>query len=233
MGDIVWADMVGETTAKAGTGNDYDLEGTFADFRTFADGVGDTYDCYVRVSDGIADWEIMRVTVDEGGGAGGKDQLEVVSRIATTNGGSAVNWASSGTRQVVAVTPASIVEELAGKGQFKMGTFSRNMTTASGDQAITGVGFQPSAVLVIAADAGTAAFSIGFSDGSSEGHLFDAHNNSANTWDASSGSIYMATGSNNDYSGSISSLDSDGFTITWTRTNTPTGTIDARYFAFR
>ena len=40
-------------------------------------------------------------------------------------------------------------------------------------------------------------------------------------------------GNTDRYQASLSTFDSDGFTLTWTKTGTPTGTLTVNYLAFR
>lgn len=117
----------------------------------------------------------------------------------------------------------------------KEGSTTRDMTTASGTQAVTGVGFQPTLVLFFYAVSGNAAWGIGYDSGSSPKTVADAHNSSANTMATSNNSIRAIMGSAGvtEYTGIISSMDADGFTITWTKTGSPTGTLSIFYIAFK
>lgn len=113
---------------------------------------------------------------------------------------------------------------------MKIGTFTRDTSIATGTQAVSGVGFKPSHVIFMAVQEGAVEFSIGFDDGT----LKSAIANYATAWARSSVvSIFDYQSSGNYYRGLITTLGVDGFTITWTRTGTPTGTIDVYYLAFR
>lgn len=116
-----------------------------------------------------------------------------------------------------------------------VGTTTRDTDTATGTQAVTGVGFQPQAVFFIAGTQSEDEMSFGFDDGTTA--------TSASTSDGDAGNnnwAMMATVSINDveatstyYRGNIDSLDSDGFTISWTKTGSPTGTIAIYFLAFK
>ena len=117
-----------------------------------------------------------------------------------------------------------------------VGTFTRDQATASGDQVITGVGFRCKAIIVLASESATSEMSIGFSDmrptSNLDEALRDEHNSAANDYSiVGNALIYMYESGTNQYSGVISGFSGDGFTITWTRTGTPTGTITAAFLA--
>jgi hypothetical protein len=117
---------------------------------------------------------------------------------------------------------------------FKVGSFTRDISTATGTQAITGVGFQPTAILIFGGVTGSAAISAGFSDGSTHGGLSNGHLASADTWAVlTTELIRINQGSGNFYDGTISAFGADGFTVSWTKNGTPTGTATLGYLAFR
>jgi hypothetical protein len=110
-----------------------------------------------------------------------------------------------------------------------MGTFTRDTATASGDVSYTGVGFTPAAI---------------FFDGNHSYGMFVGRDDGTNHASSivygttplysggTSGSILIYDGTNQ-YDGYIKSFDSDGFTITWVKTVSPTGTATIRYLAIR
>lgn len=118
---------------------------------------------------------------------------------------------------------------------IKIGAFTRDMTLASGSQSITGLGFKPRAVIFFAGDPSSAADNavIGFDDGSNPSGLVNLNAISAGRWFAPAVSIYLLQGGGTSQTASISSLDSDGFTLGWTKTGAPTGTMTIRYLAIR
>jgi hypothetical protein len=118
---------------------------------------------------------------------------------------------------------------------FKVGVFTRDMSLASGTQAITGVGFTPRAVLFLAGIQGAIGkTSIGFQVTNSPGVLYDMNNNVAGTWGIQPNAIFCQSGAGNAaYNGSISTYDSDGFTIAWSQGDAITGTLTVYYLAIK
>lgn len=99
---------------------------------------------------------------------------------------------------------------------------TRDLTAATGTVAYTGVGFRPSKVIAF----GAVLFSIGsFGFGDSALAARCIHNTGGGTtFYASVALMLFETASNNYQVAGISSYDSDGFTLSWTKVNTPTGT---------
>jgi hypothetical protein len=119
---------------------------------------------------------------------------------------------------------------------IKVGVINRLYTTAPSTVAYTGVGFKPSNVLFIAADEGshpTGSFSIGLSANNHSWNDYGAV--TADSWDMSAGNAAIRSYKSGGeiLTGSVDSMDTDGFTITWTKTNSPTGNLDILYMAFK
>jgi len=114
------------------------------------------------------------------------------------------------------------------------GVFFRTMTDPSGTQAITGVGFKPKFVLFQANTNGGNAFSIGQDNGSFRGSTYANDGNIATGMaGTTSSSLNIHTGVSIYQRGLISSLDIDGFTITWTKLGSPTLTGEIHFSAFK
>lgn len=113
---------------------------------------------------------------------------------------------------------------------IKIGTFTRGMSVASGDVSITGVGFKPSVVIFLSCLA-TTSMTIGFDDAST--HLCIMNYNSGTDYYYTSNSIMLWYSSSNYQAGLLKSLDSDGFTLTWSKTGSPGGTAIIHYLAIR
>lgn len=129
---------------------------------------------------------------------------------------------------------------ISGGGEFIVGSFTRSTTTASGTQAITGVGFKPKFIIFFATVTNVASrMSVGITDGTNGGCITDvnAGTGTANAYAASIQNIFMRQGSDSAYSyyGSVQSMDDDGFTINWTKGATAVDgeTITVRYLAGR
>ena len=115
-------------------------------------------------------------------------------------------------------------------GLYKVLDTSRDMTTATGTQAITGVGFQPKMVVCMAAIAFTVTGSWGAcADDASTGHAFSQY--------ATAGPAFAQTSTlqelvwaqvahgTDSQSAFVQSWDSDGITLSWLKTGLPTGTL--------
>lgn len=119
----------------------------------------------------------------------------------------------------------------------KVGSFSRDTTVATGTQAVTGVGFRPRVVLFFAAQSNTGEASFGFADqviGAttlSNSNVNSRTATSAGTFETNASAIFAFQGGSDYYEGLLSSLDTDGFTISWVKTGSPTGTLDVTYVA--
>jgi hypothetical protein len=120
-------------------------------------------------------------------------------------------------------------------GGFKIGQFTRDTSLASGTQAITGVGFEPRVVIFLGVlDAAAGQMSVGFDDVTNHHCIMDYTNVSPNYWLAQNNlSINLFQASGVAYTGKIQSMDSDGFTILWTKTGAKTGTAYIFYLAIK
>jgi|6_EtaG_2_1085325.scaffolds.fasta_scaffold00509_30 hypothetical protein len=121
-----------------------------------------------------------------------------------------------------------------GGGQYAVVASSKNIADASGSQSITGAGFQPTACLVIAGVTNDTIFSIGFTDGTTEGCISDNGGVSAGSWDVQGDGTIIAArhSSGNVYGGNIDAFTADGVDIDWTKYGSPTGTMAVRWIFF-
>lgn len=123
------------------------------------------------------------------------------------------------------VKPSNLVK-------FKWGSTTYDLTTASGDQAVTGVGFKPRLLIFIAGINNTTQMSVGGTDGTSQGYTNDRNSVGAGTYGlATNGCIQFNQGSGTTQTAVIASMDTDGFTLTWTKAGSPTGTGIINYIA--
>jgi len=114
----------------------------------------------------------------------------------------------------------SIVGSTAAVSYFR---FLRDKSIASGSVSITGIGFQPDVVLFISIEANaTYGFSIGVDNGASAEGAYDK----AGTWfDGSSTYSFLTLNSSGvGIKGYITSMDSDGFTVSITKVGAASGT---------
>lgn len=118
------------------------------------------------------------------------------------------------------------------QGTYHVST-SYDLTTASGDQAITGVGFKPCAFVVLACIDASTEWSVGFGSGTSLNEFSINYRSDTSKMLIGSGyvhRIYMSAGYQN---ASLKSWDADGITLTWTKTTSPTGTLSQYFLFFR
>jgi hypothetical protein len=110
---------------------------------------------------------------------------------------------------------------------------TRNMTAAAGDVAYTGVGFKPSCIIALA--------SIDTSQVSSSGFAFNTVNYASSSTPGSGvfkfqpvpSLIYLQTDASAYQSAKVKTMDSGGFTLTWVKGVSPTGTATLYFLCFR
>lgn len=153
---------------------------------------------------------------------------------AETINGAATFTVPNGRLGVVFCNGTSFVAALlsvSSTSNFKIGTFTRDLTTASGTQAVTGVGFQATAVIFLLGLVGADGASVGLSNGTIHSCIYEAGDRfQANT---SNALYYSNSAGSTLYAGVVSAFAADGFTVTWTKTGAPTGTATVTYLALR
>ena len=136
-----------------------------------------------------------------------------------------------------ATAPEWVTVAAAADMQVKVGEFNYVIDTASGTQAITGVGFQPTGLWIFAgADRGINPPPVfGGTDGTTQGNVAAIHSTAANAWDANTANLIdIETSAGNTATAVVASFDADGFTLTWTKTGAPpTQTILINYWAVK
>lgn len=110
--------------------------------------------------------------------------------------------------------------------KIKLIQISKGMTEASVSTAYTGVGFTPKALIAIGTIAGTNAMTWGLADASTNNCTPTGVQGTNNQSDVDNGHlIAVYTGTNAYQRGALVSLDVDGFTISWAKLGSPTGTL--------
>ena len=141
-----------------------------------------------------------------------------------------VHGAGASTIETIAGSQSK-VDTYAALTPGKVGVFTRDISLASGTQQITGVGFAPRMVIFFSTlyrTSGGVSFgldgigTIGTVD-QSLGGLFEYVANYTIFFDITGGW----------YGGLITATNSDGFTVTWTKGNSPTGIATINFMAFR
>lgn len=113
----------------------------------------------------------------------------------------------------------------------KVITATRDMTAASGDMSYTGVGFIPTSIQAHYTIETTTYGGRGFTDSSktssnlrSDGSAVLAINSNLICSSSAAGGFQEAI---------VKTFDSDGFTLTWTKTSSPTGTLKITFLCFK
>ena len=96
------------------------------------------------------------------------------------------------------------------------------MAAGSGDVAYTGVGFTPTSIDAFGGIDATAQVFHGKSD-SAKGVMV-THLNSSSAWKYNATYLVIISIAAGEQLAVLKSYDADGFTLTWTKTGTPTGT---------
>ena len=118
------------------------------------------------------------------------------------------------------------------RGRSGVGNFTRNMETASGAQAITGIGYRSSLLFFLAVNSSGSddEASFGYSNVTTDECICTPTDTTAGPWTQTTAAcVNIIKSSVNNYKGQISSVENDGFTMTWTRGGSPTGTLIALY----
>lgn len=130
------------------------------------------------------------------------------------------------------LTVAQTLTLLGALAKVKVGNFTRDLSTASGTQVITGVGFRPRAVIFVGGVNGGFPFSAGLDDGTSTGMVASDYVDSVGTYFLrTNSSIGLAQVAGGNQVANITSFSSDGFTLTWTKSGAPTTTATILYLA--
>ena len=114
----------------------------------------------------------------------------------------------------------------------KIITSSKSMTDASGNVSYTGVGFEPSAIACLAFINAGPYNSIGFADANKTGVAMTTYGANTLTDNNTLIAIYSAGGENKQ-TAIVKSYDTDGFTLTWTKAGSPTGSAFLYFLCFR
>jgi hypothetical protein len=121
--------------------------------------------------------------------------------------------------------------------EFKDIHFSRDMSSVGGTQAVTGVGFTSKRVFFTARNvADYAQHSEGVEEwpGDTRFMWYDSTNDAAGVWSTSTAnSMLVMPTAVTAYRGKITTMGTDGFTITWVRSGAPSGTLQIHAYCER
>lgn len=151
--------------------------------------------------------------------------------VAAANKDGAANVACMRTLGITALTACAGNDARLAQGQFKIGVLSpaRVMTAASGDVSYTGVGFQPNNIIFLQ-QSNSGSFTIGLDNGTNRYSIAMWGTSVPLYTHSSTQSLYMIAAAGAYQSGIVKTFDSDGFTITWTRTGSPSANDTYIYY---
>jgi hypothetical protein len=110
---------------------------------------------------------------------------------------------------------------------YFMGTFTRAMDAVTADVAYTGTGFKPSKLILITFL--STSFSIGFDNGTNHYLIYIYGTTPTYGTEAAQSSIALEDGSKTQ-AAIVKTFDANGFTLTWTRNNTPASANATVYY---
>ena len=117
---------------------------------------------------------------------------------------------------------------------IKVTTATRDLSASSGNVAYSGVGFKPSAVIIIAQGGGDHANSIGFTDFSAQAVISNNEGTSgASQYSSSHCAMAQNTLATTGQNAAIVSADTDGATLSWTKVGSPSGTVKLAFLWLR
>ncbi|MHB9161539.1 MAG: hypothetical protein ACYC6W_11755 [Nitrosotalea sp.] len=165
----------------------------------------------------------------------------IASNWLNVSNGTAVNVGSaaapSAGQVLTATTGSAATWQSAGAVTSHMGTFQRDISAATASVGYTGVGFKPTSISMVGLMIGTNTSNFwGMCDQGTKGNGIYQTNipQSGLLNDLGSNSILFGQSSQNSYiSGTVASYDSDGFTVTYSKTGAPAGTLIISYIAYK
>jgi len=113
---------------------------------------------------------------------------------------------------------------------FKISFVSRDETVASGTQSEVSMGFRPRFIMFFGANSTSQRHYFGMSDATNQ---FCMYTFDITQYMANDSSKCIRTNSATNFNTATVAFDADGFTLTWVKTGSPTGTMNAFYLAFQ
>jgi len=156
----------------------------------------------------------------------------VLLDIGTTNSSLASDLSLSGqTTEDIAIFDGSNWVAKGGIEKIEVSSITRDMTASSGNVAYTGYGFKPSYIEVKAVEPNNV-WSWGASDGSTDRCTFIQNTFGGGSSDLTK-CIHLEQSGGNHQHASVVSFDTNGFTLAWTKINSPTGFATVVITAYR
>lgn len=222
---LIIKDRVKETSTTTGTGA-FTLAGAVTGFRAFSSVCTTNDTCYYCIEAVDAsgtptgEWET---------GLGTYSAANTLTRttFSDSSTGSAINFAAGTKNVYIDLTASSIAKAV--QARVFEGTLTRDLTTASGGVTVTGLGFKPRVIRFYAVVDTTLTWSIGSGAIGANSCIYS----SATVGQNAGGhfAIVGLTTATTYQSAVVSATGTDGFTLTWTKTSTPTGSMNIYYIA--
>lgn len=143
--------------------------------------------------------------------------------------GRAVGAGTGVPTDITAAQAAAIIGSVGGAVKTKMLFNTRDLTTASGSQVITGMGFQPTWCSGAGTVPGQADYTVfaAFADSARASYnMFSFQGATGHSNDNASFMLVVDVTNANSQTATIASYDADGLTLSWTKTGTPSGTYN-------
>ena len=115
------------------------------------------------------------------------------------------------------------------------GIFTHDLSSTT-PTVITSVGFKPSSIHFMAIEASAVGvFSLGYVDSSlNQTTIYDKYVEIANTYTHNNtGVILSLVGVSTQNAAVVASYDTNGFTLTWTKSGSPTGNVAVKFIAYK
>ncbi len=180
-------------------------------------------DVGIFASDASGNWRCLTYMPSANSPIAASETLKGPVELATTA------EAAAGTDTARAVTAAGV----AAASQFKGGQFTFDISSANGTTAVTGVGFQPKAVIFFGCVNATTKMAVGaFDAAGSGGGFYDLFAFVNDSYGA--GSFIMMVDISNFTTMTLTAVGADGFTVTRAKTGSPgSATATIAYLAIR
>jgi hypothetical protein len=146
--------------------------------------------------------------------------------------GRAVGAGTGAPADLTAAQAAAIIGSVGGALKSALVSFTRDLSAASGTQAITGVGFTPTAVLFVGGVGGSGTWGL-VDSARTSGNLTNIGTTISFTLNTSAITFFTEATASHFQQATVQSYDADGFTLSWTKTGSPTGTATMKALCFR
>lgn len=222
--------QAGAGTVKENHFTQCDFSGTYTNSIQINDSVANSYMNFVQCVFSkpcilqVAKW----VSFNSCEFGGGSSQFQIAGTVGVVSISNSYAFAATAAPTGAQVMKISNNYNIANSVSADTGFLTYDLSTASGTVVVTGVGFTPK--LINFFSSATPAASWGVDDGITPRVMFVYDNGVVGAYGSSTNaSITIFTSAGNLVQGRVSVFGTDGFTITFTKTGSPTGTATINY----